>query len=125
MSTSDLRRRRTPAATPVAPSRQKLLSLLVAAASLVSGVIYVLTSQELRFERGDAAYKNTLIAQFAADHGLRGVRLLRPVHAGGLLLIGIFLLCCVATAFAARRAFGSTRGRSTLWALGVSAAVVP
>ncbi len=125
MSISDLRRRRTPTSASAARSRHQLVSALVAAATLASGAVYVLTSQELRFELSDVRYKNTLIGQFIAGRGLGGVRLLHPVDVGGVLLLAVFVLCCVATAFAARRAFGSTRGRSTLWALGVSAAVVP
>jgi hypothetical protein len=94
-------------------------SLVVAAASLVSGQFYVAFSQELRHDLADSGYKNTLIAQFMREHGVGAVRLFRPVSAEGVLLVVALIAAAAAAGYCARRALGEGRGRVEVIVFGV------
>jgi hypothetical protein len=106
-----------------------LLAAAVAAATTLSFAAYLAFSHELRFELSQASYKHTLLAQFLAERGLGAVRLLRPVEWRGVLLLLLFVLCCVAAGLALRRALGGGRGQrrggAELVALSLGAAVAP
>ena len=63
-------------------------TIVVGVASLVSGVLYVLFSQELlRHDLSDAGYKHTLIRQFIHAYGFSKIDLLHPVSGRGVLLV--------------------------------------
>jgi hypothetical protein len=95
--------------------------LIVGFAALVSGALYVAVSQELRHQLSDPAYKTSLIRSFFAERGLGGVRLLRPVDAGGSVSVLALILLGLAAGYFLREAFGKRRGRAEVVAFGVGA----
>ena len=99
-------------------------ALIVALATLVSGLLYVAFSQELRHELADPGYKNSLIAQFFREHGLGAVRLFRPFSFSGLLLMVALALVAIGAGYLIRRALGEKRGRVELATFAVGAVTV-
>jgi hypothetical protein len=95
--------------------------LIVGVATLVSGLFYVLFSQELRHELSDPTYKNSLIGQFFQQHGIGAVRLFRPFSAAGFFELLVLVVVAGAAGYFTRRALGETRGRPELVTFGVGA----
>jgi hypothetical protein len=99
-------------------------STVVAVLTLISGLLYVKYSQELRHDLGDPGYKNNLIAAFFREHGIGAVRLFRPFSFGGLLLLLGLAALAMAAGYLIRRALGERRGWPELVTFAVGAVTV-